>query len=283
MIAFIDDNREVDGVEPICNVLPIAPSTYHKHVAQRRDPLRLSARARRDLALKPEIARVFAENFAVYGVRKVWRQMMREGFPIARCTVERLMRDMGLAGVIRGKPVRTTISDKAAPCPLDRVNRQFHAPAPNRLWVSDFTYVSTWGGFVYVAFVIDVYARYIVGWRVSRTAHASFVLDALEQAMHDRRPVHRGGLIHHSDRGSQYVSIKYTERLAEAGIEPSVGSVGDSYDGTVRISVCGRAVEHYAAMALMKRSPKMTANWAFAMDHSRGGIFHSFSDRFKIR
>ena len=216
MIAFIDDNRELHGVEPICNVLPIAPSTYHKHVAQRLDPLRLSARARRDLALKPEIARVFAENFAVYGVRKVWRQMSREGFAIARCTVERLMRDMGLAGVIRGKPVRTTISDKAAPCPLDRVNRQFNAPAPNRLWVSDFTYVSTWAGprlwavppalpppSLYVAFVIDVYARYIVGWRVSRTAHASFVPDALEQALHDRRPIHRGGLIHHSDRGSQ--------------------------------------------------------------------------------
>ena len=233
MIAFIDDQRAVHGVEPICKVLPIAPSTYHKHVAQRLDPLRLSARARRDLALKPEIARVFAENFAVYGVRKVWRQMNREGFAVARCTVKRLMRDIGLAGVIRGKPMRTTISDKTAPCPLDHVNRQFHAPAPNRLWISDFTYVSTWGGFVYVAFVIDVYARYIVGWRVSRTAHASFVLDALEQALHDRRPVHRGGLVHHSDRGSQYVSIKYTERLAEAGLEPSVGSVGDSYDSAL--------------------------------------------------
>ena len=224
---------------PICNVLPIAPCTYHKHVAQRRDPLRLSARARRDIALKPEVARVFAENFAVYGVRKVWRQMVREGFGIARCTVERLMRDMGLAGVIRGKPVRTTISDKAAPYPLDHVNRQFHAPAPNRLWVSDFTYVSTWGGFVYVAFVIDVYARYIVGWRVSRTAHASFVLDALEQALHDRRPVHRDGLVHHSDRGSQYVSIRYTERLAEAGIEPSVSSVGDSYDNALAETING--------------------------------------------
>jgi transposase InsO family protein len=220
-------------------VLPIAPSTYHKHVAQRRDPTRLSARAQRDAALKPEIARVFAENFAVYGVRKMWRQMQREGHHIARCTVERLMRDMGLAGVIRGKPVRTTFSDKAAPCPLDRVNRQFHAPAPNMLWVSDFTYVSTWSGFVYVAFVIDVYARYVVGWRVSRTAHASFVLDALEQALHDRRPAHRGGLIHHSDRGSQYVSIKYTERLAEAGIEPSVGSVGDSYDNALAETING--------------------------------------------
>jgi len=251
MIAFIDDNRELHGVEPICSVLPIAPSTYRKHVAQRRDPLRLPARARRDLALKPEIARVFAENFAVYGVRKVWRQMRREGFAIARCTVERLMRDMGLHGVIRGKPVRTTISDKAAPCPLDRVNRQFHAPAPNRLWVSDFTYVSTWSGFVYVAFVIDVYARYIVGWRVSRTAHASFVLDALEQALHDRRPVHRGGLVHHSDRGSQYVSIKYTERLAEAGIEPSVGSVGDSYDNALAETINGL----YKAEVIHRRGP----------------------------
>ena len=230
MIAFIDDHRDAYGVKPICRVLPIAPSTYHERVAQRQDPTRLSARARQDVALKPEIARVFAENFAVYGVRKVWRQMMREGFPVARCTVARLMRDMGLAGVIRGKPVRTTISDKAAPCPLDHVNRRFYAPAPNMLWVSDFTYVATWAGFVYVAFVIDTYARRIVGWRASRTAHASFVLDALEQALHDRRPAHRGGLIHHSDRGSQYVSIKYTERLAEAGIEPSVGSVGDSYD-----------------------------------------------------
>ncbi|WP_435368588.1 IS3 family transposase [Sphingomonas faeni] len=239
MIAFIDDHRDAYGVEPICRVLPIAPSTYHEHVAQRQDPARLSARARQDAALKREIARVFAENFAVYGVRKVWRQMMREGFVIARCTVERLMREMGLAGVIRGKPVRTTISDKAAPCPRDHVNRQFYAPAPNMLWVSDFTYVATWAGFVYVAFVIDTYARRIVGWRASRTAHASFVLDALEQALHDRRPVHRGGLIHHSDRGSQYVSIKYTERLAEAGIEPSVGSVGDSYDNALAETING--------------------------------------------
>ena len=239
MIAFIDDHRDTYGVEPICRVLPIAPSTYHRHIAQRHDPSRLSERARQDSALKPEIARVFAENFAVYGVRKVWRQMMREGVSVARCTVARLMREMGLAGVIRGKPVRTTISDKAAPCPLDHVNRQFYAPAPNRLWVSDFTSVATWAGFVYVAFVIDTYARRIVGWRASRTAHASFVLDALEQALHDRRPTHRGGLIHHSDRGSQYVSIKYTERLAKAGIEPSVGSVGDSYDNALAETING--------------------------------------------
>src|SRR4051812_18678972 len=229
MIAFIDDHRDAHGVEPICRVLPIAPSTYHDHAAKRADPSRLSARAKQDATLRPEIARVFAENFAVYGAHKVWRQLGREGFNVARCTVERLMKDMGLQGVIRGKPVRTTISDKAAPCPLDHVNRQFHAPRPNVLWVSDFTYVSTWTGFVYVAFVIDAYARRIVGWRVSRTAHASFVLDALEQALHERRPAHRGGLVHHSDRGSQYVSIKYTERLAKAGVEPPLGSVGDSY------------------------------------------------------
>ena len=239
MIAFIDDHREVHGVEPICKVLPIAPSTYHDHAAKRVNPEKLSTRAKRDFLLQPEIARVFAENFKVYGVRKVWRQLGREGFSAARCTVERLMRDMGLQGVIRGKPVRTTVSDKAAPCPLDHVNRQFHAPSPNALWVSDFTYVSTWTGFVYVAFVIDAYARRIVGWRVSRTAHASFVLDALEQALHDRRPVHRGGLVHHSDRGSQYVSIKYTERLAVAGIEPSVGSVGDSYDNALAETING--------------------------------------------
>jgi putative transposase len=204
MIAFIDDHRDAYGVEPICKVLPIAPSTYHAHVARRIDASKRSVRARRDAALKTEVSRVFAENFGVYGARKVWRQLRREGFAVARCTVERLMASLGLRGVIRGKPVRTTISDKAAPCPLDHVNRVFHAPRPNALWVSDFTYVATWTGFVYVAFVIDAYARRIVGWRVSRSAHAGFVLDALEQALHDRRPVHRGGLVHHSDRGSQY-------------------------------------------------------------------------------
>ncbi len=251
MIAFIDDHRDVHGVEPICRVLPIAPSTYYERVAQRHDPSRRSARARDDDDLKPEVARVHADNFEVYGVRKVWRQLIREGFWVARCTVERLMRELGLKGAIRGKPVRTTIGDKAAPCPLDRVNRQFQAPAPNRLWVSDFTYVSTWAGFVYVAFVIDTYARRIVGWRASKTAHASFVLDALEQALHDRRPPHRGGLVHHSDRGSQYVSIKYTERLAEAGIEPSVGSVGDSYDNALAETINGL----YKAELIHRRGP----------------------------
>jgi len=251
MIAFIDDHREAHGVEPICKVLPIAPSTYHLHAAKRADPAKLSTRAKRDAALKPKIAHVFAENFAVYGARKVWRQLQREGEQVARCTVERLMRAIGLEGVIRGKPVRTTISDKAAPCPLDHVNRQFRVRGPNMLWVSDFTYVSTWTGFVYVAFVIDAYARRIVGWRASRTAHAGFVLDALEQALHERRPVHRAGLIHHSDRGSQYVSIKYTERLAEAGVEPSVGSVGDSYDNALAETINGL----YKAEVIHRRGP----------------------------
>ena len=237
--------------EPICRVLPIAPSTYHADAARRANPDKLPARARRDAVLKVEIARVFEENFQVYGVRKVWRQLKREGREVARCTVERLMQSMGLQGVIRGKPVRTTISDKAAPCPLDHVNRQFQALRPNALWVSDFTYVATWAGFVYVAFVIDTFARRIVGWRVSRTAHASFVLDALEQALHDRRPLHRGGLVHHSDRGSQYLSIKYTERLAEAGIEPSVGSVGDSYDNALAETINGL----YKAEVIHRRAP----------------------------
>src|SRR5688572_10902319 len=239
MIAFIDDHRAAYGVEPICKVLPIAPSTYHAHAACRADPKRASARARSDAALSQEIQRVWEENFQVYGVRKVWRQLKREGIEVARCTVARLMRRLGLKGVTRGKPVRTTISDKATPCPADKVNRQFQASRPNALWVADFTYVATWQGFVYVAFVIDAFARRIVGWRVSRTAQASFVLDALEQALHDRRPVKGSGLVHHSDRGSQYVAIKYTERLAEAGVEPSVGSVGDSYDNALAETVNG--------------------------------------------
>jgi len=251
MIAFIDDHRVAYGVEPICKLLPIAPSTYHAHAAKRIDAGKRSARARRDAELKIEIERVFAENFGVYGARKVWRQLQREGFDVPRCTVERLMADLGLQGVIRGKPVRTTVSDKAAPCPLDHVNRQFHARRPNALWVSDFTYVATWSGFVYVAFVIDAYARRIVGWRVSRTAHAGFVLDALEQALHERRPVHGGGLVHHSDRGNQYLSIRYTERLAEAGVEPSVGSVGDSYDNALAETINGL----YKTEVIHRRGP----------------------------
>ncbi|MQW87292.1 IS3 family transposase [Sinorhizobium saheli] len=251
MISFIDEHRSVFGVEPICRLLPIAPSTYYENIAKREDVDRLSVRARSDIALKIEIRRVFEANFRVYGVRKVWRQLKREGFDVARCTVARLMRSMGLQGIIRGKPVKTTVSDKTAPSPLDRVNRQFKAPAPNRLWVSDFTYVATWQGFVYVAFVIDAFARRIVGWRVSRTAHAGFVLDALEQALHERRPVHGGGLVHHSDRGVQYVSIKYSERLGEAGIEPSVGSVGDSYDNALAETINGL----YKAEVIHRRGP----------------------------
>lgn len=271
MIAFIDDHRAVYGVEPICRVLPIAPSTYHRHAAERRQPEQRSPRARRDADLSLAIQRIWAEHFQVYGARKVWRQLKREGFTAARCTVERLMRRLGLQGVIRGRVVRTTFSDKAAPSPLDRVNRHFRADRPNQLWVSDFTYVSTWQGFVYVAFVIDVYARRIVGWRVSRTAHTDFVLDALEQALHDRRPA-RQALIHHSDRGSQYVSIRYTERLADAGIEPSVGSVGDSYDNALAETINGL----YKAEVIHRRSwPRMedvelaTLAWVDWYNHRR--------------
>ena len=238
MISFIDDHRATYGVEPICRVLPIAPSTYRAHAARRVDPGKASARARRDIVLRAQIGRVFDANFGVYGVRKIWRQLGREGISVARCTVARLMRQMGLRGAVRGREARTTIPDKALPCPADRVNRQFRASRPNLLWLADFTYVATWQGFVYVAFVIDAFARRIVGWRASRTAHAGFVLDALEQALHDRRPVQGSGLVHHSDRGV-HVSICSTERLAEAGIEPSVGSVGDSYDNALAETVNG--------------------------------------------
>jgi transposase InsO family protein len=213
--------------------------TSHAHVARRADPSKASARTRRDAALRDTIRRVFDENFRVYGVRKVWRQLKREGESVARCTVARLMKDMGLRGVIRGKTMKTTVSDRATPCPLDRVYRHFRAPKPDALWHSDFTYVATRSGFAYVAFVSDAFARRIVGWRASRTAHATFVLDALEQALHARRPSQSDGLVHHSDRAVQYVSIRYTERLAEAGVLPSVGSVGDSYDNAVAETING--------------------------------------------
>lgn len=239
MKTFIDEHRDVYGVEPICKALPIAPSTYYDHAARKADPGRRSQRAKTDEALAPEIERVWSDNFQVYGVRKVWRQMRRERFDVARCTVQRLMKRLGLRGVVRGKAVRTTVSDPKAPCPLDHVNRQFTADRPNALWVSDFTYVSTWQGFVYVAFVIDVFARRIVGWKASSSARTDFVLDALEQALYARRPVGPDRLVCHSDRGVQYVSIRYTERLAEAGIEPSVGSVGDSYDNALAETING--------------------------------------------
>ena len=251
MICFVDDQREVYGVEPICKLLPIVPSTYFSHKAQQRDSARRSARARRDAGLAEKISRIHAENYSVYGARKVWRQLRREGEDVARCTVERLMRVKGLQGVVRGKGVRTTISDRKTPCPQDKVNRTFVADRPNRLWVADFTYVATWAGFVYVAFVIDVFARRIVGWRVSRSAKTPFVLDALEQALCERQPVAGGGLVHHSDRGVQYVAIKYTERLKDAGVEPSVGSVGDSYDNALAETINGL----YKAEVIWRRGP----------------------------
>jgi len=237
MVAFVDAHRAEYGVEPICAELPIAPSTYYEHKARQADPGRLPPRVQRDAELCTSIQRVWDENFRVYGARKVWRQLRREGIAVARCTVERLMRRMGLYGVVRGRRCRTTIPAEIALRPLDRVQRQFTATRPNQLWVADFTYVATWAGFVYVAFVIDVFARCIVGWRVSRTMHTELVLDALEQALHARQASR--GLIHHSDRGRQYLSIRYTERLAEAGIDASVGSVGDSYDNALAESFIG--------------------------------------------
>jgi len=239
MVTYIDDHKERFGVEPICAVLPIAPSTYYVNKMQRRDPDRRSARAKRDAGLKLEIQRVWDDNFRVYGVRKVWRQLKREGFEVARCTVARLMRDLGLRGVVRGRKVRTTIPDELLDRPLDRVNRQFNVVRPNALWVADLTYVATWCGFVYVAFVIDAFARRIVGWRVSSSLRTGLALDALEQALYDRQKSDTEELIHHSDRGVQYLSIRYAERLQEARIEPSVGSVGDSYDNALAETING--------------------------------------------
>jgi putative transposase len=234
--------------------MQIAPSGYRHHAARQRDPTRQPARIRRDQALIPQIERVWQVNMQVYGADKVWKQLNRERHVVARCTVERLMRRLGLRGVMRGKVVRTTISDAKAPCPLDRVNRVFKAQRPNQLWVSDFTYVSTWQGWLYVAFVIDVFARRIVGWRVSTSMHTDFVLDALEQALYARQPQRDEALTHHSDRGSQYVSIRYTERLAEAGIEPSVGSKGDSYDNALAETINGL----YKAELIHRRGPWKT-------------------------
>jgi len=237
MLAFIDAHREHYGVEPICRELPIAPSTYYEHKARESDASRLPARVQRDRELSGSIRRVWEENFRAYGPRKVWRQLHREGIRAARCTVERLMRREGLQGVVRGRKKRTTIPAPVDELPLDRVQRQFVASRPNELWIADFTYVATWSGFVYVAFVIDVFARCIVGWRVSRSMQTDLVLDALEQALHARQL--GDGLIHHSDRGCQYLSIRYTERLQEVGVEPSVGSTGDSYDNAMAESIIG--------------------------------------------
>jgi len=249
MVSFIDEHKRTHGVEPICATLPIAPSTYYQRKAQQANPERLSARARRDLELQPEIRRVWDANFRVYGARKVWRQLNREGIRVARCTVERLMRDLGLSGAVRGRKFKTTIADDTTARPADLVCREFSASGPNQLWVSDLTYVATWQGFVYVAFVIDVFSRMIVGWRASRSLRTDLALDALEQALWARPDTHR--LVHHSDRGVQYLSIRYTERLAEAGIEPSVGSVGDSYDNALAESAIGL----YKTEVIRRRGP----------------------------
>ena len=239
MANYIDENKDRFGVEPICNVLPIAPSTYYEHKAKQRDPTRRSDREKRDEVLKPEIERVWQENFKVYGARKLWLQLNREEIDVARCTVARLMKIIGIQGVKRGRRTITTIAGNALDRPRDAVNRDFNASRPNALWVADLTYVATWRGFVYVAFVIDAFARRIVGWRVSNSLHTDIALDALEQALYDREAAQHGELIHHSDRGVQYLSIRYTERLSEVGITPSVGSVGDSYDNALAETVIG--------------------------------------------
>jgi putative transposase len=237
MVTFIDEQRDKHGVEPICRQLPIAPATYYEHKACKADPNRRSDRAKRDDYLCEEIQRSWEENYRVYGARKVWRQLNREEINVARCTVERLMKSIGLQGARRGRSCKTTISDAEDRRPPDRVNRQFTAERPNQLWVADITHVASWSGFVYVAFVIDVFSRYIVGWRVANTMRTELVLDALEQALWSRHGTE--GLIHHSDRGSQYLSIRYTDRLTEAGLESSVGSVGDSYDNALAESING--------------------------------------------
>ena len=249
MVAFIDAHRGEYGVEPICAELPIAPSMYYELKARERDPARLPERARSDARLQPEIRRVWRENFCAYGARKTWKQLKREQHRVARCTVERLMRKMGLCGVVRGKAFKTTMADEQDARPADLVERKFTASRPNQLWVADFTYVATWRGFVFVAFVIDVFSRMIVGWRVSASLKTDFVLDALEQAVHARSDT--DGLIHHSDKGTQYLSIRYSERLGECGIQASVGSTGDSYDNALAESVIGL----YKTELIRRRGP----------------------------
>ena len=261
-------------------MLQLAPSCYWRHAARRRRPELRSPRAQRDAVLALDVQRVWHANWQVYGANKVWLQMNREGIRVARCTVERLMRNLGLQGVRRGKAVRTTTPDTAVPCPQDRVNRVFRADRPNQLWVSDFTYVSTWQGWLYVAFVIDVFARRIVGWRVSRSMQTDFVLDALEQALCDRQPA-IDDLIHHSDRGSQYVSIRYTERLEQAGIKPSVGSKGDSYDNALAETINGlykaELIHRRGAWKTRESLELATLQWVHWFNHTRllkpiGGI-----------
>ena len=239
VMAFIDAHRDELGIAPICRELAITLSSYHEHAARRADPARRSARARRDDTIKREIARVHGAGYGLYGIRKVWHQMRREGIAVAKCTVERLMRAKALSGIRRGTTTITTVSNPKLPCPLDKVNRAFRVSRPDALWVVDFTHVHTWAGFVYVAFVIDAFARRIVGWKVSTSATTGFVLDALEQAIHARRPGPNDGLVHHSDRRVEYLAMNYSQRLAEASLVPSVGSVGDSYDNALAETING--------------------------------------------
>ncbi len=270
--AFVDEHRQAFGVEPLCKVLQCAPSAYRRHAARLRDPSLRSERAKRDKRLAEQVSHLWRVNHSVYGADKVWQQMKRERIAVARCTVERLMQRLGIQGVRRGKTQRTARPDPKQPCPLDRVNRQFVAVRPNQLWVADFTYVSTWQGFVYVAFVIDVFARRIVGWRVSRSMQTDFVLDALEQALYARRP-DPNALVHHSDRGSQYLSIRYSERLTEAGIESSVGSKGDSYDNALAETINGlykaEVIHRRSSWKTIEAVEIATLEWVAWFNHQR--------------
>jgi len=271
MTSFINEYRGSYGVEPICGMLPIAPSTYYEQKARETDPSRLPKRVQRDAVLCEQIDRVWHENREVYGARKVWKQLCREGIPGARCTVERLMHKLGLQGVVRGRKQRTTIPDDMAARPMDLVQRNFTATRPNQLWVADLTYIATWSGFAYTAFVIDAYSRKIVGWRVSGSLRSDLALDALDQALYTRGDT--DNLVHHSDRGVQYLSIRYTERLAEAGIEPSVGSVGDSYDNALAESIIGlyktEVIQHNGPWWHMEHVEFETLKWVDWFNNQR--------------
>jgi putative transposase len=271
MAIFVDQHKEQYGVEPICRQIQIAPSSYYEHKARERDPDRLPDRTKRDKTLERDIQRIWESNFKVYGANKVWRQLIREGIRVARCTVERLMKKLGIQGIRRGKKCWTTIADDLLDRPTDKVKRQFVATRPNQLWVADITFVATWTGFVYVAFITDVFARCIVGWRVSRSLHTDLVFDALEQALWARRET--SGLIHHSDHGSQYLSIRYTERLAEANIDASVGSVGDSYDNALAETINGlyktEVIRHRGPWRNIEEVEFATLEWVDWFNHRR--------------
>jgi len=278
MTSFIDEHRESYGVEPICVTLPIAPSTYYEQKARQADPSRQPERVRRDAVPCEEINRVWHESREVYGTRKVWKELRREGVDVARCTVERLMRKLGLQGVVRGCKPKTTIPEDVAARPADLVQRDFTASRPNQLWVADLTYVATWSGFVYAAFVIDAFSRKVVGWRVSRSLRSDLALDALDQALYARGDVKH--LVHHSDRGVQYLSIQYTERLAEAGIEPSVGSVGDSYDNALAETIIGlyktEVIHHSGPWHNMEHVEFETLKWVDWFNNRR--LFEPIGD-----